>query len=146
VFAANIPGPKDHRRKPRRRELTFDVGVESSHGIGLPEERVRRLVRGGQKDHALDASREPRDDGRDRGRPGSPDKEHRLDAGERRHQRGGVREIADDDLDDGRERRGRGATHESADGAAESQELGDDGSADAAGCADDQEGGSIGLQ
>src|SRR6185437_6878628 len=44
---------KDHRRKSRRRELTFDVGVERRHGIGLPEERVRRLVQRRQKDHAL---------------------------------------------------------------------------------------------
>jgi hypothetical protein len=99
----------------------FDVGVERRHGIGLPEERVRRLVRRRQKDHALDASREARDDGRDRGRPGSPDKKHRLDPGERWRQRIGVCEIADDYLDGGWERRGRRAAHERTDRAAEAE-------------------------
>jgi hypothetical protein len=111
--------------------------VERRHGIGLLEERVRRLVRRRQKDHAPDVPREARDDVRDCGRRGSPDKEHRLDPGKRRRQRIGVREIPDDDLDAGWERRGRRPAHEGADRAAESEQLGNDGSADAAGGADD---------
>jgi hypothetical protein len=102
--------------------LVFDVGVERRQGIGLPEERVRRLVRRRQKDHALDASREARDDGRDRGRPPcSPDQEHRLDPGEGRRQRIRLREIPDDDLDAGWEWRGRGAAHEGAHGSPETE-------------------------
>jgi hypothetical protein len=78
-------------------------------------------VRRRQKDHARNAPREALDDGRDRGRPGSPDKEHRLDVGERRRQRIRVCEIPDDDLDAGRERRGRWTAHEGTDRSSEAQ-------------------------
>ena len=87
-----------------------------------------------------DASREARDDGRDRGRPGSPDKEHLLDPGERRRQRIGVRQIRDDDLDAGEERRGRRPADERADRTAESEQRADDGPSHAASRADDQDG------
>ena len=55
-----------------------------------------------------------------------------------------LREIPDDDLDAVCEHRGRRATHERTHRSSESKELADDGPADAAGGADDQDGGSIG--
>jgi len=45
----------------------IELGVDSRHGVGLLEERVRRLVWRGQEDDALDSPSESRDDSR-RGR------------------------------------------------------------------------------
>jgi hypothetical protein len=95
--------------------------VERRHEIGLLEERMRRLVRRRQKDHAPDASREALDDGGDRGRPGGSDQEDGVDPGEGWRQGIGVCEIAEDDLDVDCKRGGRRATHERTDRAAEAE-------------------------
>src|SRR5215470_18053415 len=44
------PRPDDRRREPGGLDEPLNIGVEYRHWIRLPEERVRSLVRRGEKD------------------------------------------------------------------------------------------------
>ena len=68
--------------------------MKGSHRIRLLEERVRRLVRRGEKDDASRVGREPLDDGASRGRRGCPDEKHGTDTLQRGVERFGRGQIA----------------------------------------------------
>jgi hypothetical protein len=73
------PRPEDRRLKSCGRDEPLNIGVEHRHGIRLLEERVRRLVRRGEKNDTPRVGCETLDNFRSgRGRDG-PDEEDGTD-------------------------------------------------------------------
>ena len=107
--------------------------------LRLLKERVRRSVRGGEKDDARRVRCETRDDGRSSGRRGGPDEEHRTDSLQPGVERFRHREVARYDLDCRRQPGRRSAT-ERAHRHARGQQLVDHETPDAPGGAGHKDG------
>jgi len=93
----------------------LDARVHVSHRIGLPEKRVRRLVRRSEEHDAARVLRHPLQGRRDSGGRGGPDEEDCLDAIEAGIQRLGSSEISAHHLDLWRQISGLRIAHHGAD-------------------------------
>jgi hypothetical protein len=132
------PGPQERPPETGSLDQPFDFRVQRRNRVGLPEERVRRPVRGGEEHDVPGVLRHPVHGGRGGAGRGGPREEHRIDAVQTPLEGRGEGEVAVHDLDPGRQA-GVRVARQGADVGARRQQLLDDLAADISGGPGDED-------